>query len=89
MSYKFSTSEFIRKPKYEHKILKLDLFGSNGTSNTSNSNETGGRAFHAVRKHIRQYQDGKITFVKAHFRGSKDIGIVTKDYEFKTNTDRS
>jgi len=89
LSYKFSTSEFIRKPKYEHKILKLDLFGSNGTSNTTNSNETGGRAFHAVRKHIRQYQDGKITFVKAHFRGSKDIGIVTKDYEFKTNTDRS
>jgi len=79
-SRKFTMSEFLRKPKYEHKVLKLDLFGTNDT-NSSSTGEGGSRAFHAVRKHIRQYSDGKITFVKAHFRGSKDVGLVTKDYE--------
>ena len=80
-STKFSTSEFLRKPKYEHKVLKLDLFGINDTNSKVGTGESGSRAFHAVRKHIRQYSDGKITFVKAHFRGSKDVGLVTKDYE--------
>ena len=80
-SRNYSSSEFLRKPKYEHKILKLDLFGSNEPSGKVSSGDSGSRAFHAVRKHIRQYSDGKITFVKAHFRGSKDAGIVTKDYE--------
>jgi hypothetical protein len=40
-----------------------------------------GTALHSVRKHIRRYKTGKTTFVKAHFRGSKEIGILTKDYE--------
>jgi hypothetical protein len=80
-SKKFSSSEFLRKPKYEHKVLKLDLFGANDTGKKGSTGVGGSRAFHAVRKHIRQYSDGKITFVKAHFRGSKDVGLVTKDYE--------
>ena len=80
-SRNFTTSEFIRKPKYEHKVLKLNLFDTNKTNKNLNSIDGSSRAFHAVRKHIRQYADGKITFVKAHFRGSKDIGLITKDYE--------
>ncbi len=80
-SRNFSSSEFLSKPKYQHKILKLDLFGSNESGGKGSSGDSNSRAFHAVRKHIRQYQDGKITFVKAHFRGSKDIGTITKDYE--------
>ena len=80
LSKKFSVSELRAKPKYEHKVLKLDLFGTTGGDCKSTGNSEG-RAFHAVRKHIRRYRDGKISFVKAHFRGNKDIGIVTKDYE--------
>ena len=80
-SRNFSSSEFLRKPKYQHKILKLDLFGSNESGGKGSSGDSSSRAFHAVRKHIRQYQDGKITFVKAHFRGSKEVGTITKDYE--------
>lgn len=80
-STRFTASEFLRKPKYEHKVLKLDLFGVGDTNGNSGTGESGSRAFHAVRKHIRQYSDGKISFVKAHFRGSKDVGLVTKDYE--------
>ena len=82
----YSSSEFLRKPKYEHKVLKLDLFGANDSGGRGSSGESGSRAFHAVRKHIRQYQDGKITFVKAHFRGSKDVGTITKDYEIVNKT---
>ena len=80
-SKKYTNSEFLRKPKYEHKVLKLDLFGDTNSNGNGSTGESGSRAFHAVRKHIRQYSDGKITFVKAHFRGSKDVGLVTKDYE--------
>ena len=80
-SRRFNNSEFLRKPKYEHKVLRLDLFGDTNSNGNISTGESGSRAFHAVRKHIRQYSDGKITFVKAHFRGSKDVGVVTKDYE--------
>jgi len=78
---RYSASELMNKPKYEHKVLKLDLYGANDSKNNDSTGESGSRAFHAVRKHIRQYSDGKITFVKAHFRGNKDVGLVTKDYE--------
>ena len=40
-----------------------------------------GTAFHSVRKHIRRLADGRNTFVKAHFRGAKSVGMVSKDYE--------
>lgn len=80
-SRKYNNAELLRKPKYEHKVLKLDLFGDTNSNGNGITGESGSRAFHAVRKHLRQYSDGKITFVKAHFRGSKDVGLVTKDYE--------
>jgi len=80
-SRKYNNAELLRKPKYEHKVLKLDLFGDTNSNGNGSTGESGSRAFHAVRKHLRQYSDGKITFVKAHFRGSKDVGLVTKDYE--------
>lgn len=85
LSRKFSHAEFLRKPKYEHKVLKLNLF-DNGSNNEPLGvpNGQGGKAFHAVRKHIRKCNSGKITFVKAHFRGDKSKGIITKDYDINT-----
>ena len=80
LSDKFSHTEFLRKPKYEHKVLRLNLFDGKSSGGES-TGESSGKAFHAVRKHIRQYKDGKVTFVKAHFRGDKTKGIITKDYE--------
>ena len=73
-------TELMRQPKFTHKVLKLDLYG--------NHNEAGGFvergkgvALHSVRKHLRRLKNGKLTFVKAHFRGTKDKGMVIKDYE--------
>jgi len=85
LSRKFSHAEFLRKPKYEHKVLKLNLFDNvSSEENLGVSNSEGGKAFHAVRKHIRKCNSGKITFVKAHFRGDKSKGIITKDYDINT-----
>ena len=69
------------KPKYEHKILKLNLY-DNATNEGSEANGNGkARSLHAVRKHLRRLPNGKLTWVKAHFRGNREVGIITKDYE--------
>lgn len=78
---KRQTKSILRdKPKYEHKTLKLDMYGTQGEG-TSTGKRSKGTAFHSVRKHLRRYKNGKRVFVKAHFRGSKEVGVVTKDYE--------
>ena len=77
---KHTVSEMRRMPSYEHKTLVLNMY-DNDTGNGTGGKRSSGTAFHSVRKHIRKYKDGKTTFVKAHFRGSKDVGIVSKDYK--------
>tara|TARA_Y100001937_G_scaffold30774_2_gene44171 strand:- start:3663 stop:4634 length:972 start_codon:yes stop_codon:yes gene_type:complete len=72
------------RPKYQHKTLKLNMYGE-PSGGESKGKRSEGTAFHSVRKHIRKLASGKKTFVKAHFRGSKDIGVVTKDYEVKVD----
>ena len=77
---KHTRSELRSLPSYEHKTLVLNMY-DNDTGNGASDGRSKGTAFHSVRKHIRKYKDGKTTFVKAHFRGSKDVGIVSKDYK--------
>lgn len=36
--------------------------------------------YHMCRGHYRHLKSGKVVFVKAHYRGGKDLGIVHKDY---------
>jgi len=82
---KYSTSHLRKKPKFEHKELVINMFGDSSSSNVNplaNGN-TGGTAFHSVRKHLRRLPNGKMTWVKAHFRGSKSAGIITKDYRIE------
>jgi len=81
---KFTHSTLASRPSYEHKTLKLDMYGNNDASGNCGNNRSNGTAFHSVRKHIRKLPNGKTTFVKAHFRGSKDVGIVDKDYNVIT-----
>ena len=73
----------MKKPKYQHKTLVLDMFGDKSGGESCSSGRSKGTAFHSVRKHLRQYKNGKKVFVKAHFRGSKEMGVVTKDYELR------
>ena len=77
----YKHSEMLFKPKYEHKILKLNLY-DNATNEGGEANGNGkARSLHAVRKHLRRLPNGKLTWVKAHFRGNREVGIITKDYE--------
>ena len=71
------------KPSFEHKTLVLDMYGNEGNGTHGGHSRSSGTAFHSVRKHIRKLPNGKKIFVKAHFRGSKEMGVVTKDYELR------
>jgi hypothetical protein len=83
---KFTTSVLRSKPNFQHKQLKINMYGNEPaqSNNTNNNIRSIGTAFHSVRKHLRKLHNGKHTFVKAHFRGAKEHGIITKDYEIKT-----
>ena len=81
---RYKHSELRSKPTWEHKTLKIDLYGSKGGGNCTNaSGRSEGTKFHSVRKHLRRLANGNHTFVKAHFRGKKEHGVVQKDYEVK------
>tara|TARA_Y100000592_G_C5449448_1_gene307888 strand:+ start:589 stop:1749 length:1161 start_codon:yes stop_codon:yes gene_type:complete len=74
---------FREKPKFEHTELVISMY-DDSSSNSNGVNSTGrsaGTRFHSVRKHPRRLPNGKMTWVKAHFRGSKQEGIIFKDYK--------
>lgn len=80
---KHTKSELRNLPSYEHKTLVLNMYDDN--YGNGNGKRSSGTAFHSVRKHImkigRGKNKGKPTFRKAHFRGSKDVGVISKDYK--------
>jgi hypothetical protein len=80
-SYKFS--DLISKPTWEHKTLVLDMYDDVATGNGKTVHREGGVRFHARRKHLRRLPSGRYTFVKATFVGTKDKGVVSKDYVVK------
>ena len=80
-SRKFKHSALNTKPTWEHKVLKLNMYDNAGDSSKGGNTRSAGTAFHSVRKHLRRLPNGKHTFVKAHFRGSKEVGVVSKEYK--------
>ena len=78
---KFKYSTLTQKPSWEHKVLKVNMYANKENSNRNLSSRTAGTKLHSVRKHLRRLPNGRHTFVKAHFRGSSEVGIITKDYE--------
>jgi hypothetical protein len=80
----YKTSTFFRKPTWEHKTLKINMYGNKDTKLGKAGSRESGTAFHSVRKHMRRLPSGKTTFVKAHFRGSREFGTIDKDYELVT-----
>lgn len=79
----YKTSDLIMRPTWEHKTLKLDLYQNSKNGNYAGVKRSNGTAFHSVRSHLRKLPTGKHTFVKPHFRGSKEVGVIQKDYEVK------
>ena len=86
MVTKYKATTLRAKPNFEHKQLVINMYGAKSSvSNTTNSRSIG-TAFHSVRKHLRKLTNGKHTFVKAHFRGAKEHGVISKDYVINTNS---
>ena len=77
----YKASTFYGKPTWQHKTLKINMYGNKSTKLGSKGSRESGTAFHSVRKHMRKLSSGKTTFVKAHFRGSREHGVIDKDYE--------
>ena len=73
----YKSSHLLRRPTWEHKVLKLDLYGSGSGGHNGNGSP---KAFHSVRGHLRRLAKGKVAFIKPHFRGSKQVGTVEKEY---------
>ncbi len=74
----YKSSHLLTRPAWEHKVLKLDLYGNASSGHGGNGSA---KAFHSVRGHLRRLsKGGKVAFVKSHFRGSKQVGTVEKEY---------
>lgn len=79
---KHSDSIYKDKPRFEHKELVIRMYETEGKGHGGvGSGE--GKALHSVRKHLRTLQSGKKTWVKAHFRGNRSLGVIEKDYSLK------
>lgn len=65
----------------DYKVIKIqkDIY-NNFIKNNKSKNKTE-KSWHMVMSHLRQLNDGRITTVKSHPRGSKSIGITLKDYQ--------
>ena len=83
LAKKTNYSSMRERPAWEHKVLEIDLYGEKEASANGVANGGSPKAFHSVRKHLRRLPDGKKIFVKAHFRGSRQIGVINKEYKFK------
>ena len=81
----FKNSAYREKPQYEHKELVISMYDNDYTGESNTTGRSGSTRFHSVRKHPRQLPNGKVTWVKAHFRGSKDEGVIFKDYKVPTS----
>lgn len=76
-------SSFHKRPVWEHTTLEIDLY--NDTSEETDATRSSvPKRLHGVRKHLRKCQSGKLTWVKAHTRGNKRLGGLTKDYDLIT-----
>ena len=80
---KFRPTVLRDKPKFQHKELVINMFDDSGQSNGSSNGRGSGTAFHSVRKHLRRLSNGRLTWVKAHFRGLHSHGVITKDYKLE------
>ena len=86
-SAKYKVSELRKRPAWEHKVLNLNISDEEKRIiENERANPSKSKRFHAVRSHVRKLASGKITLVKSHFRGNKDLGVIQKDYKITNAT---
>lgn len=67
-------------PKFEHIITELP-FDEVPSEQTGRSVIQPRKRLHQVRGFYRHYKSGKVVWVKPHWRGNKELGVVRHDYE--------
>jgi hypothetical protein len=66
---------------YEHHVLEIPV-GDEEPLQIGEGTPHSRHRLHAVRGHMRHYKSGRISWIPAHWRGDKELGVVTKDYDF-------
>lgn len=64
---------------YEHTMITIDPLRPRPVGDAGGHHSK--HRLHPVRGFWRQYKSGKRVWVKAHWRGDKELGVVTHDYE--------
>ncbi len=67
-------------PHFEHFIVELEV-DEPDAQQTGVSMYQPRKRLHQVRGFFRHYQSGKVSWVRAHWRGDDSLGVVKKDYE--------
>ena len=68
-----------KKPiAYQYKIL--DINKSSNDNNFIYKRSVNKNRFHDVRGFYRHYKSGKKVWIKNHTRGTKELGVIEKDY---------
>jgi hypothetical protein len=68
------------KPKFEHYLLDLNIPTECDDHTTG---KAGKKRFHLVRGHLMRTQDKGFTWRRSHWRGNRELGVITKDYNIK------
>ena len=72
---------------YEHKLVVIDPLKERPPEAVGSGSGREHR-LHPVRGFWRRYKNtGKVVWVKAHWRGNKDLGVITHDYEVSHDDD--
>jgi hypothetical protein len=67
-------------PHFEHFIVEMEVDEPDPMQDGVSMYQPRKR-LHQVRGFFRHYQSGKVSWVKAHWRGDENLGVVKKDYE--------
>jgi hypothetical protein len=74
------------KPMFEHFVVELEV-DQPDPEQTGTTRAMHHKRQHQVRGHLRHYKSGLTAWVKPHWRGNKDLGVIRKDFEVTLHED--
>ena len=72
------------RPMFEHFVMEMEV-DEPDPEQTGRTCVQPRKRQHQVRGHRRVYKSGKTVWVKPHWRGDKNLGVIKKDYEMTTH----
>lgn len=74
----------VKRPMFEHYVIELEVDAPDPQQDGHTCIQPRKRQ-HQVKRHKRTYKSGKVVWVKEHWRGDKNLGVIRKDYEMTTH----